>query len=37
MALLSIGPEIFDLRWFSDTSHKSGSACCHQCVWRVFL
>ncbi|KRY23009.1 hypothetical protein T01_4098 [Trichinella spiralis] len=22
-----------DLRWFSDTSHKSGSACCHQCVW----
>ncbi|KRY37131.1 hypothetical protein T01_10715 [Trichinella spiralis] len=24
---------IVDLRWFSDTSHKSGSACCHQCVW----
>ncbi|KRX34908.1 hypothetical protein T05_8895, partial [Trichinella murrelli] len=23
---------IVDLRWFSDTSHKSGSACCHQCV-----
>ncbi|KRZ47514.1 hypothetical protein T02_7663, partial [Trichinella nativa] len=24
---------IVDLHWFSDTSHKSGSACCHQCVW----
>ncbi|KRZ65238.1 hypothetical protein T08_15786, partial [Trichinella sp. T8] len=23
---------IVDFRWFSDTSHKSGSACCHQCV-----
>ncbi|KRX31238.1 hypothetical protein T06_10930 [Trichinella sp. T6] len=23
---------IVDLRWFSDISHKSGSACCHQCV-----
>ncbi|KRY53416.1 hypothetical protein T03_12896, partial [Trichinella britovi] len=24
---------IVDLHWFSDTSYKSGSACCHQCVW----
>ncbi|KRY55624.1 hypothetical protein T03_176, partial [Trichinella britovi] len=24
---------IVDLHWFSDTSCKSGSACCHQCVW----
>ncbi|KRY04340.1 hypothetical protein T01_2848, partial [Trichinella spiralis] len=22
-----------DLHWFSDTSYKFGSACCHQCVW----
>ncbi|XP_003380603.1 conserved hypothetical protein, partial [Trichinella spiralis] len=21
---------IVDLHWFTDTSHKSGSACCHQ-------
>ncbi|KRY07443.1 hypothetical protein T12_8976 [Trichinella patagoniensis] len=23
---------IVDFRWFSDTSYKSGGACCHQCV-----
>ncbi|KRY25312.1 hypothetical protein T01_9883 [Trichinella spiralis] len=40
MALPSIAPEMcgfayrrIGLPLFSDTSYKSGSACCHQCVW----
>ncbi|KRX32100.1 hypothetical protein T06_8842 [Trichinella sp. T6] len=33
MALLNIGPEICVASLITGERYKSGSACCHQCVW----
>ncbi|KRX22010.1 hypothetical protein T07_3081 [Trichinella nelsoni] len=37
IVIVSYIMNIVDFRWFSDTSHKSGSACCHQCVCALLL